>query len=172
MCFDGEDHTRHRALLTSLLTFKRLKANEEYLRGLVNRLFDAFAKDGGCEVVTQFAHATSTYAISDIMGIPMADRAELLEMLGAPPSQIDGDAVHKVGPDPLIFLKERFDNYILSRQAEPQGDLMSDLANSRFKDGSAPPYERLAEMARFLFGAGQDTTSRVNGGAKVGHAAA
>jgi len=161
VCFDGEDHTRHRALLTSLLTFKRLKANEEYLRGLVNRLFDAFAKDGGCEVVTQFAHATSTYAISDIMGIPMADRAELLEMLGAPPSQIDGDAVHKVGPDPLIFLKEPFDNYILSRQAEPQDDLMSDLANSRFKDGSAPPCERLAEMARFLFGAGQDTTSRL-----------
>ncbi|MCJ2180418.1 cytochrome P450 [Novosphingobium album (ex Hu et al. 2023)] len=161
VCFDGEDHTKHRALLTTLLTFKRLKANEEYLRGLVNRLIDGFESESGCEVVTQFAHATSTYAISDIMGIPMADRAELLEMLGAPPSQLDGDAVHKIGPDPLVFLKERFDNYILSRQAEPQDDLMSDLAAARFKDGSAPPYERLAEMARFLFGAGQDTTSRL-----------
>jgi cytochrome P450 len=161
VCFDGEDHTRHRALLTSLLTFKRLKTNEEYLRGLVNRLIDGFVAEGACEVVTQFAHATSTYAISDIMGIPMADRAELLEMLGAPPSQIDGDAVHKVGPDPLVFLKERFDGYILARQEMPQGDLLSDLANARFKDGSAPSYERLAELARFLFGAGQDTTSRV-----------
>lgn len=161
VCFDGENHTRHRALLTSLLTFKRLKANEQYLRGLVNRLFDGFAAQGRCEVVTQFAHATSTYAISDIMGIPMADRAELLEMLGAPPSQIEGDAIHKIGPDPLIFLKARFDGYILARQAAPQDDLLSDLANARFKDGSAPPYERLAEMARFLFGAGQDTTSRL-----------
>ena len=161
VCFDGEQHTRHRALLTSLLTFKRLKANEEYLRGLVNRLIDDFAATGACEVVTQFAHATSTYAISDIMGIPMDDRAELLAMLGAPPSQLDGDALHKIGPDPLIFLKERFDGYILARQEAPQGDLMSDLANARFKDGSAPPYERLAEMARFLFGAGQDTTSRL-----------
>lgn len=161
VCFDGEDHTRHRALLTSLLTFKRLKANEDYLRGLVNRLIDGFADAGRCEVVTQFAHATSTYAISDIMGIPMEERAQLLELLGAPPSQIEGDAAHKVGPDPLVFLKERFDGYILSRQESPRGDLLSDLANARFKDGSAPPYERLAELARFLFGAGQDTTSRL-----------
>lgn len=161
VCFDGEDHTRHRALLTSLLTFKRLKANEDYLRTLVNRLIDDFTGAGRCEVVTQFAHATSTYAISDIMGISMEDRAELLVLLGAPPSQIDGDAAHKIGPDPLVFLKERFDGYILARQESPRGDLLSDLANARFKDGSAPPYERLAELARFVFGAGQDTTSRL-----------
>lgn len=161
VCFDGEKHTRHRNLLASLLTFKRLKANEDYLRGLANRLIDGFVSHGGCEVVSQFAHATSTYAISDIMGIPVGDRAELLEMLGAPPSQIDGDAAHKIGPDPLIFLKQRFDGYILARQAHPRDDLMSDLANARFRDGSAPSYERLAELARFLFGAGQDTTSRL-----------
>jgi cytochrome P450 len=161
VCFDGDKHARHRALLTSLLTFKRLKANEEYLTQLVDRLIDEFQQSGRCEIVRQFAHKVSTYAISDIMGISMQDRFELLELLGAPPSQIDGDAVHKVGPDPLIFLKERFDDYILSRQQEPCGDLLSDLANARFKDGSAPPPERLAELARFLFGAGQDTTSRL-----------
>ncbi|VWX53390.1 cytochrome P450 [Novosphingobium sp. 9U] len=161
VCFDGDKHTKHRALLTSLLTFKRLKANEAYLGELVDKLIDEFQRSGTCEVVQQFAHKVSTYAISDIMGISMEDRFELLELLGAPPSQIDGDAVHKVGPDPLIFLKERFDGYILARQAEPCGDLLSDLANARFKDGSAPSYERLAELARFLFGAGQDTTSRL-----------
>lgn len=161
VCFDGDKHARHRALLTSLLTFKRLKANEEYLVELVDKLIDEFQESGTCEVVKQFAHKVSTYAISDILGISMKDRFELLELLGASPSQIDGDAVHKVGPDPLIFLKERFDSYILDRQAEPRGDLLSDLANARFKDGSAPSSERLAELARFLFGAGQDTTSRL-----------
>lgn len=161
VCFDGERHVKHRSLLTSLLTFKRLKANEAYLVELVDKLIDEFAQGGTCEVVKDFAHKVSTYAISDIMGISMKDRHELLELLGAPPSQIDGDAAHRVGPDPLIFLKERFDDYILSRQAEPRGDLLSDLAQARFKDGTAPSPERLAELARFLFGAGQDTTSRV-----------
>ena len=161
VCFDGDTHARHRALLTSLLTFKRLKANEAYLQELVDKLIDEFQQSGSCEVVKQFAHKVSTYAISDIMGISMADRFELLELLGAPPSQIDGDAAHKIGRDPLICLKERFDGYILARQAEPRGDLLSDLANARFRDGTTPPPERLAELARFLFGAGQDTTSRL-----------
>ena len=51
----------------------------------------------------------ATYAISDLMGIPEADRSELVDLLGAPPSQVEGDAVHRIGPDPLIFIKERFD---------------------------------------------------------------
>lgn len=160
-CFDGEKHQKHRALLTSLLTFKRLKANEQYLLGLVDGLIDDFLARGQCEVVSQFAHATSTYAISDILGIPMEERAELLELLGAPPSQIDGDAAHKIGADPLVFLKDRFEGYIAARQAQPCGDLLSDLANARYRDGGVPPAERLAELARFLFGAGQDTSARL-----------
>jgi len=161
VCFDGKKHTDHRALLTSLLTYKRLKANEEYLVAFSDRLIDGFIGKGACEVVKDYAHATSTYAICDIMGIPERDRAELLVLIGAPPSQIEGDAVHKVGPDPLIFLKERFDGYITERLANPSADLMSELAHAKFKDSSAPSPERVAELARFLFGAGQDTTSRL-----------
>jgi cytochrome P450 len=161
VCFDGQKHTDHRALLTSLLTYKRLKANEEYLAAFADRLIDRIAATGTCEVVRQYAHATSTYAICDLMGIPEKDRAELLDLIGAPPSQIDGDAVHKLGPDPLIFLKERFDGYVTERLANPSTDLMSELTHSKFKDGTGPSPERVAELSRFLFGAGQDTTSRL-----------
>lgn len=161
VCFDGQKHTDHRTLLTSLLTYKRLKANEDYLVAFSDRLIDSFAATGRCEVVREYAHATSTYAICDLMGIPEKDRAELLVLIGAPPSQIDGDAAHKLGPDPLIFLKERFDGYVTERLANPSADLMSELTHSKFKDGSSPAPERVAELARFLFGAGQDTTSRL-----------
>src|ERR1700716_2007497 len=95
------------------------------------------------------------------MGIPMEDRSELLELIGAPPSQMDGDAVHKIGPDPLIFMKQRFDQYLRDRQRTHHGDLMSDLVRARLKDGSEPDFEVLSGLARFLFGAGQDTTSRL-----------
>jgi cytochrome P450 len=94
------------------------------------------------------------------MGIPLEDRAELLAMIGAP-SQLEGDAGHMVGPDPLIFLKERFDGYIRERLENPTNDLMSELVHSRFKDGSVPDPETLSLLARFLFGAGQDTTSHL-----------
>jgi cytochrome P450 len=95
------------------------------------------------------------------MGIPEADRAELLELIGAPPSQIEGDAPHRLGPDPLIFLKKRFDGYIKQRLECPREDLLSELAHSHYKDGSFPGPDMTSLLARFLFGAGQDTTSRL-----------
>jgi cytochrome P450 len=161
VCFDGQKHAEHRALLTSLLTYKRLKQNEAYLYGLADRLLDGFVARGHSNIVPEFAHATTTYAISDLLGIPEGDRAELLELIGAPPSQLAGDAVHKVGPDPLIFMKPRFDQYLRERQENPKGDLMTELLQSRFKDGSAPDFDMVSGLARFLFGAGQDTTSRL-----------
>jgi cytochrome P450 len=161
VCFDGKKHVDHRAFVTSLLTFTRVKQNEEYLTKLADRLLDAFISRGNCELLGEYAHATTTYAISDLMGIPEADRAELLHLIGAPPSQIGGDAEHKVGPDPLVFLKERFDGYISERLKHPRDDLMSELAHAKYKDGSTISPDMSSLLARFVFGAGQDTTSRL-----------
>lgn len=161
VCMDGEPHAKNRALLGSLMTYKRLKANEEYLYELADRLIDGFIDSGKCNVVTDYAHATTTYAISDILGIPEEHRVELLELIGPVPSQLEGDAAHKSGSDPLVFLKERFDGYIHERLGHPTGDLLSDLANAKYKDGSDPDPDLLSRLARFLYGAGQDTTSRL-----------
>lgn len=159
--FDGKRHSEHRAILTALMSATRMRQNENYLRELTDRLLDGIIKRRSCNIVPEFAHATTTYAISDLMGIPETDRAELLQLIGAPPSQIDGDAAHKVGADPLIFLKERFDQYLYERQRSPRSDLLSELANARLLDGSAPDFDTLSCLARFVFGAGQDTTSRL-----------
>jgi cytochrome P450 len=158
---DGQRHTAERQLLAELLTYKRLKANEDYLNGLADRLIDGFIARGEVNAARDYAHAAATYAISDIMGIPAEDRAELIELLGAPPSQLEGEAVHRAGADPLIFLKERFDGYFRARQAQPAGDLMTELLQARFRDGSEPDFDTVSLLARFLFGAGQDTTSRL-----------
>jgi cytochrome P450 len=160
-CHDGAKHAAHRQLLADLLTYKRLKANEDYLNGLADRLIDGFIGKGEVNAAKDYAHAAATYAISDIMGIPAGDRRELVKLLGAPPSQLDGEAVHRVGADPLVFLKERFDGYLRERQENPRNDLMTELLQSHFRDGSAPGFDAVSLLARFLFGAGQDTTSRL-----------
>jgi len=161
VCMDGKRHQELRTLMGGLLTYKRLKQNEAYLNTLADRLIDGFVGTGRCAVVPEYAHATTIYAISDLMGIPEGDRAELLELIGAPPSQVDGDAIHKTGPDPLVFMKPRFDEYLQDRLKTPRGDLMSDLVHATFKDGSRPAFDVVSGLARFLFGAGQDTTSRL-----------
>lgn len=161
VCFDGGKHVEHRLLLGNLLTYRRLKQNEEYLHGLSDMLIDRFAGKGECDIMPEFAHATTVYAISDLMGIPMEDRPLLLQQIGAPPSQLAGDAPIKVGPDPLVAMKPLFDGYLADRRANPRGDLMTELVQARFKDGSSPDFDTQSNLARFLFGAGQDTTSRL-----------
>lgn len=159
--FDGAKHVEHRILVTRLITPKRLKQNEDYLNGVADRLIDAFIARGRCEVVSEFAHAVSTLVIADLLGVPDGERNELLDLLGAPPTQIDGDPDDKIGADPLTHLHGRFVRYLSERQADPQGDAMSELANARFSDGSAPDIAVLAHLASFLFGAGQDTSARL-----------
>lgn len=160
-CYDGEKHTTHRDIMTRLLTYKRFKQNEEYLYGLADKLIDKFIGRGECEVMREYAHATTTYAISDLLGIPEADRALLLEQIGAPPSQLEGDAEMKVGSDPLVGMKPLFDGYFRERLENPGTDLMTELSQVKFRDGTPIPFETMSLLARFLFGAGQDTTSRL-----------
>jgi cytochrome P450 len=158
---DGEEHSKNRALLSQLLTHKRLKANEEFVAGLVIRLVDGLIDKGGCEITKDFAHALSTLVIADLLGVPEEEHAELIDLIGLPPTQMDGDAEHKVQADPLTWLHDRFRGYLLDRQANPRGDMMSELVHAKYKDGSEPSIERLTRLACFLFGAGQDTSARL-----------
>jgi cytochrome P450 len=159
--FDGDKHIAHRLLVTRLITPKRLKQNEDYLRGLTDRLIDAFIDRGRCEIVSEYAHAASTLVIADLLGVPHDERDQLLVLLGAPPTQIEGDPEFKVGSDPLVHLHDRFLGYLRERQANPRDDALSELVQSRFADGSAPDITVLARLASFLFGAGQDTSARL-----------
>lgn len=160
-CFDGEKHAVNRQLMTDLLTYKRLKSNEAYLYTLVDSLLDTLLPKGACNAATEYAHAAATFAISDLMGIPADERWELVELLGVPPSQVEGEATHRVGSDPLVFLKDRFDGYLRDRLEQPRADLMTELLASRYRDGTSPSFDMFSLLARFLFGAGQDTTSRL-----------
>ncbi len=46
-----------------------------------------------------------------------------------------------------------------------QGDILGDLANACYPDGSTPPAADVVRVATLLFGAGQDTTSTLLGNA-------
>jgi cytochrome P450 len=158
--FDGEEHTAHRTLLTRLLTHERLKKNEQYMRGLADRLIDRFIDLGRCEIVSGYSQPLATLVIADLLGVPEEDRNELVTAIGAPPGQI-GDPEHKSAPDPLEYLDRRFMAYLAERQSSPRQDMMSELANSHFRDGSKPDLEALVRIATFLFVAGQDTSAKL-----------
>jgi cytochrome P450 len=60
---------------------------------------------------------------------------------------------------------ETFGGYIEDRRREPRNDVLTALATSTYPDGSLPDVAAVVRLATFLFGAGQDTSSRLMGSA-------
>jgi len=158
--FDGAEHSAHRGLLTRLLTFERLRKNAEYVEQLADRLIDRFIGRGRCEIVSEYSQPLATLVIADLLGVPEEDRDELVAIIGPPPGMV-GKPEHKSAPDPLEYLDRRFTAYLRERRAAPRDDMMSELANSRFRDGSVPDLGALVRIATFLFVAGQDTSAKL-----------
>ncbi|MGA8726691.1 MAG: cytochrome P450 [Acidimicrobiales bacterium] len=151
--FDPPKHTAHRGLLMRLITPKRLKENEVFLRQLADRRIDTFHARGECEFVGEYAGPYTLLVIADLLGVPEEDQDDFLEHL-----------MHhelKMSHKPLEFLYEKFTSYIEDRRAEPRDDVMTGLASATFPDGSLPPVDDVMRIAANLFAAGQETTARL-----------
>ncbi len=66
-----------------------------------------------------------------------------------------------VPDNPLEYMYETFSGYIEDRRRAPRNDVLTALATSTYPDGSLPDVEALVRLATFLFGAGQDTSTRL-----------
>jgi cytochrome P450 len=150
--FDPPEHTRHRALLARLLTPKRLKENEEFLWRLADRTLDGFVDRGRGEFVGDFGTPFTMLAIADLLGVPEADHGRFQrapELVG----DIGGTSGNHIGVPVEWFVE-----YIQDRRREPRGDVLTQLAQATFPDGTVPEPIDVARVAVFLFAAGQGTT--------------
>ncbi len=154
-------HTDHRALLSRMITPKRLKENEEFMWRLADRQYDEALTDGTCEFVGDFGNPFAMLVIADLLGVPESDhedfRARLLTSTGTIGSS-GGDAMHH---SPLEYLYGKFTDYITERRENPRDDVLTGLATALFPDGSTPPVIDVVCVAANLFAAGQETTVRL-----------
>jgi cytochrome P450 len=163
--FDGDYHAAHRALLASLFTPSRLKANEAYMTRLADEMAAKVVADGGCEIIADIASAYVTLVVADLLGVPAEDREIFREVIdaGPPAGALDGHDPHQGGP--LEFMATYFVGYIMDRRANPRGDILSELANAKLPDGTTPELMTVVKLAMFLFAAGQDTSAKLIGNA-------
>ncbi|HEU4362380.1 MAG TPA: cytochrome P450 [Mycobacterium sp.] len=163
---DPPAHERARALMSKLLTPLRLKENAEYIEQLADHQLDEFIANGRCEFLFEYAKPFATLAIADLLGVPEDDRAEFRRRLGAgaPPGArvgaLDGEPV---GLNPLEYLDEKFIGYLTDRRREPRTDVLGDLAAATYPDGTVPEIIEVVRPATFLFGAGQETVTKLFG---------
>jgi cytochrome P450 len=164
LTLDQPHHTPLRSLMMRLFTPRRLKEMEEGIARLADQLIDEFADRGRCELVAGYAKPFATLAIADLLGVPAADRDQFRAILAvsASPAQIGQDS-HAAVVNPMDFRRDKFLGYVADRRAAPQDDILSDLANATFPDGSTPTPMDIVRVATLLFGAGQDTTATLLG---------
>ena len=66
-----------------------------------------------------------------------------------------------VGSNPLKYLDDLFSGYIAERRSTPREDVLTGLATATYPDGSIPPLLEVVRPATFLFGAGQETVTKL-----------
>lgn len=160
---DPPEHTKHRSLMMRLLTPKRLKENESFMWRLADRQLDTFLDEGRCEFIKAYAQPFALLVVADVLGVPEEDHDLLLRKLGheRPGDLEKGGDQRWEETNALHFLDDYFAAYVEERRAAPRPDVLSDLANATFPDGTTPEVLDVVRPATFLFAAGQETTARL-----------
>jgi len=156
---DPPVHTRSRSLIAGLLSPKRLRGNEDFIHRILDRLIDGFIDHGRFEALSQFGHPLATLTIADLLGVPEEDHPKFLPLFGPLPGQI-GEA-EPLENNPMVEVGTHFFNYIQDRRDNPRSDMLTELAQAKYRDGESPDIMEIVSHAAVLFGAGQDTTVRL-----------
>lgn len=166
--YDGDKHTAARHLLNPVFKPSRLKANEAFMRAYAEDMVREVVAKGSCELINEVATPYVTMVIADLLGVPEEDRAKFREVIdaGPPPGNMDttdAQAGAQQGSQALMFMAGYFFQYLTDRRANPQNDLMTELAHATYPDGTVAELGEAVKSAMFLFAAGQDTSAKLLG---------
>jgi cytochrome P450 len=162
---DDEPHTNLRALINTLFTPSRLRASEQFITGYSDRMVREAVSNGGVELMKVIATPFVTVVIADLLGVPVEDRQLFMDAIAnAPPAgSLDGHNVMEGEKAPLTIMGSYFARYVLDRRANPQGDILTELAQATYPDGTRPELYDIVQLGMIMFGAGQDTSANLLG---------
>jgi cytochrome P450 len=104
--------------------------------------------------------------VADLLGVPEDDHLQFREGFGlaAPPGEVGAEESPRE-LNLLGFLDEWFATYVEDRRRAPRTDVLTQLAQATYPDGTTPEVLAVVRTATFLFAAGQETTARLLGAA-------
>lgn len=164
---DDNPHLQLRSLVNRLFTPSRLKANEEFIQAFSDELVRDAVANGGVELVRTIATPFVTLVIADLLGIPAVDRQRFIDLIqdAPPPGNLDGELDLDAEDHPFMIMGGYFAQYVADRRANPKEDILSELANALYPDGTLPDEMAIVKLGMFMFGAGQDTSAKLLGNA-------
>jgi len=164
---DDPVHHQLRSTISAYFTPRAVGRFEPRVRELVDAHVDAFADNGSCELMAEFAIPVPIIVVGDLLGVRPEDRHQF--RLWA------DDLVHQdpTRPETITAAQEAgaaiaayFGEVIESRRRQPADDLISALLTTTV-DGEALPYNDLVGFAFLLIAAGTETTTNLVGNAAL-----
>lgn len=170
LMMDPPDHTRLRKLISKAFTRERVAELDErmrdFIRGRMDRALEIAARDGSVDIVRELTSPVPTYLLSQILGIPEADRERFDPWSNAiTGASLEPDKV-QAAVLAVAHLFMFFIEVIERRRREPGDDLISNLVGSQQSGEPLSNWDILGFCFVFIAG-GNDTTNHLLGNALV-----
>jgi cytochrome P450 len=159
---DAPRHTKLRGLVSAAFTPRQIKRIEDGIRVSAKRIIAEAAPAGGGDFVDLIAKRLPLQTISDMLGVPAADRDRVMEaadtlIMAADPDCFGDRQPIEVLGTALWTLTEFATELAKHREQHPGDDLMTALVQAEV-DGDRLTHPEIAAFLVLLSVAGNDTT--------------
>jgi cytochrome P450 len=167
---DPPDHTRLRKLVTKAFTPRVIQDLRPRIQALVDGMLDAAAERGDIDVITEFAFPLPFAVISEMLGVPVSDGAQLREWSGlivrSLEPLVDPDTIRAIA-DASDHMFDHVHGLISGKRKDPGDDLLSALIAAE-EHGDVLSDDELVEQVTLLYIAGHETTVNLIGNGVLG----
>jgi cytochrome P450 len=155
-------HKSRRALLFSLFTPAKLRRYQAQILRQVDELIDGFIDRGNAEFVSEFALELPIRVICDLLDFDRSMRPQIKKWsvtFTEAVAQFDSRARQLEVQNEFVDFYDFLGDEVEKRLQRPGDDILSELVQSRYEDGSAPDAGVLVNMLRNIVVAGHETTT-------------
>jgi cytochrome P450 len=167
LAMDPPEHTRMRGLISRSFTPRRVKAMEPRIREIAIGRLDQLVGSGSFDVISEFAGKLPMDVISEMLGVPEADRAELRTWADLLVHREEGVTdLPAEGIEAFGKILGYFQELIADRRKTPGKDLLSSLLELELESGEDHLSDsELVAFCNLMIVAGNETTTKLIGNA-------
>jgi cytochrome P450 len=164
LAMDPPEHTRFRALVSRGFTPRRVAELEPRIREIAVAHLDALVGAGGFDVIADFAGKLPMDVISEMLGVPEADRAQLRAWADLLVHREEGSLdLPAEGVAAFVSIRSYFRDHLAALRRRPGDDLLSALL--ALEGGFEPSDDDLLSFCNLMIVAGNETTTKLLGNA-------
>lgn len=157
---DPPDHTRLRRLVSKAFTPHMIEELHPRIQQIADELLDAVQEQGKMDLVSDFAYPLPITVISEMLGIPVAERSQFREWTRT----LGQASLDPKQSDKVVATLNEFIQYIklliAEKRKNPGNDVISSLVQA-YDEGDQLSENELLSTIWLLISAGHETTFNV-----------